>query len=66
MQELHELKLLARAGIPSDLIALELQRTEESVRAIARRKRIVLRPIRLPGSGTNESAPFGLTGKLLV
>jgi hypothetical protein len=30
MQELHELKLLARAAIPWELIAFELQRTEES------------------------------------
>jgi hypothetical protein len=48
MQELHELKLLARAAIPSELIAFELERTEESVRAIAKRKRIVLRPTSLP------------------
>jgi hypothetical protein len=41
-QDIHELKLLARANIPVDLIACELQRTNESVRAIVKREGIAL------------------------
>jgi hypothetical protein len=41
-QDIHELKLLARANIPVDLIACELQRTKKSVRAIAKREGIAL------------------------
>jgi hypothetical protein len=42
-QDIYELKLLARANTPADLIACELQRTKESVRAIAKREGIALR-----------------------
>ena len=42
-QDIYELKLLARANTPVDLIACELQRTKESVRAIAKREGIALR-----------------------
>ena len=41
-QDIHELKLLARANVPVDLIACEFQRTKESVRAIAKREGIRL------------------------
>jgi hypothetical protein len=41
-QDIHELKLLARANIPVDLIACELQRTKKSVRTIAKREGIAL------------------------
>ena len=43
-QAIHELKLLARANTPAELIAFELQRTEESIRAIAARHGISLKP----------------------
>ena len=42
-QDIYELKLLARTNTPVDLIACELQRTKESVRAIAKREGIALR-----------------------
>ena len=44
-QEVHELALLTRARTPVDLIALELRRTENSIRAIAGRKGIALFPV---------------------
>ena len=40
-QEIHELALLARARTPVDLIAVELRRTENSIRAIAGRNRFI-------------------------
>jgi hypothetical protein len=42
-QDIYELKLLARTNTPVDLIACELQRTKESVRAIAKREGIAFR-----------------------
>jgi hypothetical protein len=41
-QTIHELKLLARVNTPTKLIAFELQRTEQSIRAIAARHGIPL------------------------
>jgi hypothetical protein len=44
-QDIHELELLARARIPVELIAVELQRTN-SIRATAAREGIALVPAR--------------------